>query len=216
MSKIHAVFFWFGGVLAPSIPEVMARTLFNLPLEKVNVQARLRMLQLTTDLGLGCISAQEFCDILIQEYNHALTVEGLETAIKNAVELRRDVLDVIADLPGDVERWILCDYPKEWYESARHGSVNDGLPDRALFTSEGRLSRLTPDIFYHLSRASGHPLNTCLMIDQMTPRAVDAIKHGLHAAIFVDSWRLRREFVLRRMLPPPPGFVHPGPPPDEG
>jgi|GEM_PF-1926101 len=213
MAKTGALFFWLGGVLAPSIPDLIAHTLFKSPIEKVNIHARLRTRQLTTDLCLGHITAEAFCHTLIQEHANGLTIAELETAVKNAVQLRGDVLDVIAQLPSDLERWTICDYPKAWYEAAigDRGLAEVFFSDHILFTVESRLSHLVPNIFDHLSSATGHPLDTCLLIDALTPRAVDAVKHGLDATIFVDARRLKRDFVLRRMLPFPLGFVHPGP-----
>jgi hypothetical protein len=213
MRRIGAVFFWFGGVLTTSIPDLMARQLFALPIEKVDMATRLRMRQLEADLSVGRITAQQFCQSLIHENGVSLAAEGLEARVKQTIHLRSDVLAEVEALPSDVERWIICDYPRDWYEAAVNGSRLSAniAADRVVFTAECRLTRLIPDMFYKIVHCAGHSMDTCLMIDAVTPRSVEAIKHGLHAAIYVDAWRLKREFILRRMVPPPPGFVYPGP-----
>lgn len=209
MPKINAIFYWFGGVLIESLPQLVGRGLYDLPIEKINIHTRLRLREMVNELALGRLNAQTFCAAVIQEYSPTRSADEMESWIKQALKLRPDVLKEIAAPPDKIERWIICDYPKDWYEVAVSGHE---LPIKNIFfTEESNLSNLVPDIFYELSRRSNYPLNRCLMIDAVTPRTVEAVKHNMHASIFVDARRLQREFALRRMIPPPPGFVHPGP-----
>lgn len=210
MPEINAIFYWFGGVLVEGLPQLVGRGLFDLPIEKINIHTRLRLREQINELALGRLNAQAFCAALTQEYSPAHSASELESWIKQTVNLRADVLNEIAAPSDAMERWIICDYPRDWYESAVSGHE---LPIKnTFFTAESNLSNLVPDIFYELSRRANYPLNRCLMVDAVTPRTVEAVKHNLHASIFVDARRLQREFALRRMIPPPPGFVHPGPP----
>jgi FMN phosphatase YigB (HAD superfamily) len=189
LPKIRAAFFWFGGVLTPGIPELAARLLFSAPIETLDVQTRLRVRQLTADLCVGQLTGREFCQSVIRESGVSRMPEELEAGVKKTIHLREDVVGVIAALPDDVERWLICDFPRDWYESAASQAGLSGYfsVNRVVFTAECRLTRLAPNIFYHVIHCAGHPMDACLMIDESTPRSVEAIRHGLHAAIFVDA-----------------------------
>lgn len=213
MAKIQTIFFWLGGVITQTIPEVVARGLYCHPIEKVNIQARLHLRELVEDLYLGRMTGLSFCERAIEASGISFAAEELEAMIKDTVPLRASVLEVIKELPDTYQLWLISDYPPDWYGAiAERFGLSAYFPeDRLIFTSGCGLPRIVPNIFYYLVRQADQPMEACLMIDGRSARAVEAVKHGLPSAIFVDARRLKLDFILRRMLPPPPGFTYPGP-----
>lgn len=213
MSKIQTIFFWLGGVITETIPQAVARGLCRQPIEKVNIQARLHLRELVEDLYLGRMTGLSFCERAIEASGISFAAEELEAMIKDTAPLRASVLEVIKELPDTYQLWLISDYPPDWYGAIadRFGLAAHFAEDRSIFTSGCRLTQIVPDIFYYIVRQANQPMEACLMIDGISARAVEAVKHGLPSAIFVDARRLKVDFILRRMLPPPPGFTYPGP-----
>lgn len=212
MAKIQTVFFWLGGVIAETIPEVTARVLYNQPIEKLDIQTRLRFRKFAQELCLGRMTGMAFCQEVSRDNRVALSAEALESAIKEGVRTRSSVLEVLAELCHAYQPWLISDYPPEWYEAieARVRLSTYFSKDHLVFTSSCQLTRMVPDLFYYLAWRANQPIEACLVIDGIPKRAVQALQHGVPSAIFVNADRLKFEFVLRRMLPSPPGFVHPG------
>jgi len=212
MKKIHAVFVWLGGVITETVSEAASRQLYAQPAEKITIETRLQLRELAQELALGRLTGPSFCRQAIEATRSTLSAEDLAAGIQENVTARSSVLEMIKELPETYQRWLISDYPPKWFGSIaeRLGLFSWFDENRLIITAAARLSRITPDIFYYLAHQTGQPLTACLMIDGVSARAVEAVKHGLDTAIFVDARRLRREFVLRRMLPPPPGFIFPG------
>jgi hypothetical protein len=209
LPKIDAVAFWLEGVLAPSLADLCAQVFFDQPIASVDVHIRLRLRTAGEQLALGQIDAAAFCARAVESCGAVMTPAECEQALRGALVLRNEVRAIVQDLPTSAARWVLCGMPRSWVDTSALAPIV--TPERWLFTSEMHLLRLTPDVFATWATRAGLPLSACMMVDAETPRAVEAVRRGLHAAIYVDAKRLRREFVLRRMLPPPPGFVYPGP-----
>lgn len=207
--KIEAVAFWLEGVLAPSLTDLCAQVFFAKPTASVDVHTRINLRAAGEALALGQIDAAEFCARAVEICASTLTPAECEASLRAALVPREDVRAIVRELPAHVAQWVLCGLPREWVDMA--ALAPDTMPERWLFTQEMHLPHLTPEVFAAWTTRAGLPLRACLMFDAETPRAVEAVKRGLHAAIYVDPKRLRREFILRRMLPPPPGFVFPGP-----
>lgn len=212
MTRSKTVFFWLGGVITQTVPEAVVGVLFDQPIEKVGIKLRVQLRQIAEDLYLGRSNAKVFCQQAIEVAGVALLPAQLEARLKANARLRDSVLEVISSLPDTYDIWLVSDYPPEWYESIQAWTALSTLFDkeRVVFTSRCCLPRMVPDIFYYLVRQAGRSMDTCLIVDGMPARAVQAVRHGLSSAIFVDAEPLRREFILRRMLPTPPGFVCPG------
>lgn len=212
LPKIEAVGFWLEGVLAPSLTDLCARMLLGKPTPSVDVHMRIGLRTAAEQLALGQIDSGDFCRRAAHICGSDISPAGCESALRSVLHLREDVLAILHELPRTVTRWLLCGLPQEWVADALRSRLMDEVaPENMYFTVQTPLSRLTPDLFTAWTSDTGLPAGACMMVDAETPRAVEAVRHGLHAAIYVDAKRLRREFVLRRMLPPPPGFVFPGP-----
>ncbi len=212
MPKIDAVFFWLGGVITEAIPDAVARLVYEKPLAKVPIDDRLRLRELVGQLYVGQISAQAFCQDVIEQSKKRLNAALLESRIATTVQPRVDVLEVV-DALENYECWLLSDYPGEWTQAiVKRLDLSQHFSERhILITANGGLKQLVPDVFNLMAEKAGKPLQSCLMIDADSARAVQAVRYGLQSTIHVDARRTRRDFVMRRMLPQPPGFVMPGP-----
>lgn len=213
MGKISTIFFWLGGVITQTISEAAILGLYGQPLENINMKTRLCLQDLVQDLCSGQINGYVFCHKAIESSGITIAAEELEARIENTVTVRPSVLETIKDLPDTYQLWLISDYPPEWLKliADRLDLYSCFQKNHLIITSDCHLTRMVPDIFYYMVRQANQPMDACLMVDGMSARAVHAIKHGLSSTIFVDAMRLKREFILRRMLPPPPGFTYPGP-----
>jgi hypothetical protein len=209
MPKITALLFWFGGVIAPELSRLVAQVILNSPIEQVPSATRLRLRELATDLALGRIWPDDFCNAIAQETGSTLNGEQIAAQITAALQPDAAVIAMIDELPAEYERWLICDYPVDWFDAVWEQINTRFSHDRVIFTLDAELSRFAPDVFYHVARAAGQPLDMCLMIDENSKRAVEAVSCRMHSTIHVDAVRTRRDFVLRRILPPPPGYKLP-------
>lgn len=210
--KFDAVFFWLGGVVTDSIPDAIARIVYEQPLARVPIDDRIRLGELSEQLYIGQISSLAFCQRVIDQAKKPVRAEQLQAQIVATVPQHADVLD-IADALENYERWLLSDYPAEWTPAvARHLDLYRHFSsEHVLIVPGSGIKRLVPDVFDLLAQTAGKPLQNCLMIDADAMRAVQAVRYKLHSTIHVDARRTRRDLVMRRMLPAPPGFVMPGP-----
>jgi FMN phosphatase YigB (HAD superfamily) len=116
--------------------------------------------------------------------------------------LQPDIFEPIDRLPPRCNKWLIVDYPQDWFYpiADRLDIVSRFSEENIFFTASSGLTRLAPDIFYHIVQRSRLPMEACMVVDAVTPRAVQAIRHGLTSTIFVSSWRLTRDFKLRQLI----------------
>jgi beta-phosphoglucomutase-like phosphatase (HAD superfamily) len=203
MGKMNTIFFWLGGVLSETVPEITIQVLSSQLAGRINFQTRLLLQGMAQELSLGQIDSQLFCRRSVESNGINISIDDLETQIKTAVTVRTSVLEVIEHLPEAYQIWLIADYPPEWYQSfAERLNLNPYFPeDRLIFTARSHLKRIDPDIFYHIVQQADQPIDACVMVDGISGRAVHAVRHGLSSIIFVDATRLIREFTLRGILP---------------
>jgi FMN phosphatase YigB (HAD superfamily) len=211
MAEIRTVFAWMGGVLSETIPEAVARVVYSKPLEEIGFDARQQIKQWADELSLGRISGTRFAQHIIDLSQAKIEPERVQTAITGSLEFHDDAADVLKELASPVSVWIISDYPSDWHcQIYDRFHLSRYIPrDRVILTANCQLERMVPAVFFAILRASRSTIATSLMIDKKSSRAVEAVRHGLSSAVYVDAVRLRREFFLRRMLPAPAGFIHP-------
>lgn len=118
------------------------------------------------------------------------------------VENEPDVWVVIDELSHSFDLWLISDQPQD--RLARipdYAHIERYFKNQILFIPELGLAPLLPDLFYLASQQCNHPLSSCLLVTSDQRTATIAVNHGLNAIIFVDAFRLRREFNLRGLLP---------------
>jgi len=202
MQAIKTIFFWMGGVIIQPIPELFVRELYDQSIEHIAFQNRLYLRELVQELYIGQIDGRAYCRMTVQQCQIDFDVEVLETRVIQRAALQPSILETLDSLPSSYQRWLISDYPLEWFRPiAERLDIHSRFPeDRILFTSTCGLTRLVPDIFYQIVHRSNQSVKDCMIIDSETPRAIQAVRHELSSTIFVDAKRLKKDFVLRKML----------------
>lgn len=203
MSGINTIFCWLGGVIAPTIPEIVVHQLHNQAGSKIDFWKRTAIQELSQDLVLGRLGGLTFCEWAVKASETSLKAEYLEDALIRSATPRMPVLQVLAELPEAYQFWLISDYPPEWFVRISIGLNIYPFIDanRLIFTAECQLTRLIPDIFYLLVHKVNQDMDACMMVTGISAHSIEAVKHGLSTEIFIDAFRLRRSFVLRKMLP---------------
>jgi FMN phosphatase YigB (HAD superfamily) len=205
MNGINAIFCWLGGVIVSTIPDIVAQCMHTQTGLSLDFWKRAKIQDLSQDLMLGQLNSLSFCERVVLESETSLKAMDLEHAILELAAPRLPVLEVLAELPSAYPIWLVADYPPDWFTqiSREYNAYSFINADRLIFTADCQLTRLIPDVFYLLARKANLEMNACMMVTGNSTLSVEAVKHGLTTEIFIDAFRLRRSFVLRKMLPGP-------------
>lgn len=211
MVTYKAIFFWLGGVLTDPIEEVTLDALAPKAVLKVSHATKLKLRQLAEQLSLGRISPSDYCQRALQMSKLKLDAGELEGRIIEKVALRPPVMDLLAAIPPTYERWLLSQYPMQWFSTfSRRMALSDHFPhERTMYISEIGLERIVPDLFSALPKIADCTVNECLMIDGMSARAVAAVRHGLASIIYIYPERLKHELALQGILKTASEVLHP-------
>jgi len=211
MNIYSDIFFWLGGVLTDTIPELTRAALFPEAggHEAVKMQQQIR--DLIEDLSLGKITSKEYCEQAIARCESSMTVSSLNRLIIDTASLQQSVADMVVEILEASERWLIVDFPVDWFsELANRLKIYSLFPEnRAIFTAELKIKRMVPDIFYHLSPKAGRAMDDCIVIDPVSARAVEAMKHGLATIIYVYPERLKHELAMQGLWQTDAEVLHP-------
>jgi hypothetical protein len=210
--KIYSdIFFWLGGVLTETIPELTRSALFPEAdgHEAVRMQQKIR--DLIMNLSLGKITSREFCERAIARCESSIPVSNLDRLIVDTASLKQPVADMVVEIPEAYERWLIVDFPIDWFrELANRLKIDSLFPfNRTIFTVELEIQRMVPEVFYHLPSRAGRAMDDCIVIDPVSARAVEAMKHGLAAIIFVYPERLKHELAMQGIWQTDANVLHP-------
>ena len=203
MRSINAVFFWFGGVIVPAVPDITIALLQERTGLKLDFWTRIAIRDLAQDLTLGRLDGLTYSKRAIDATGANILAKDFEVAILRSATLNTSALDVLAELPASCRIWLVSDYPPSWLaQISRRLAGHSFLDmDRTIFSANYQLHRLVPYIYYLLVQETREEMYHCMMVDADTVRSVEAVKHGLSSEIFTDAPRLRRAFVLRNTIP---------------
>lgn len=212
MGKRNIFFFWLGGVLTETALETTLKTISPHRKENITFQGRLLFLALCEDLSLGKIDAHAFCRRAVELSGLQVSTDELEVRIMESIAVRTPVLEVIERLPGYCQKWLISDYPHEWYQFfADRVNLHAYFPqEQVIFTDKAHLQRLDPDIFYYIVQRADRPIDACVIVDSISSRAMHAVRHGLSSTIYVDPARLIRDLTLRGILSSQTFRIHQG------
>ena len=207
----NSIFIWFGGVVTNTIPELTMQSLQLAPSMDEYKQKRIEINELADKLTLGIISYQSYCEGAIKVTQSSLATDTLEDLIISGAAIDLPLLDLINSISGKYGKWLISDYPEEWYQkiAPRTELTSYFSSDHTIFTKNGGLERLVPGVFDYLAKASSHLLDECILIDSKSSRAVKAVRHGLSAIIYVYPERLEHEFALRGIFETNVEVLHP-------
>jgi hypothetical protein len=200
MPDTRAVFFWMGGVITQALEPLLTQVLADRGLAGVNLLARPGFAQACGDLTLGKCSDLDFCRDMCVLAGADCTPGELREASIGAFAPTPGVIQTIDLLPPAYQRWLIMDFPRAWFEPIceRLGILPCFPAERTIFLPECGLSSLIPGVFDLLAARAQLTMEQCLVVDASSHRGVAALDHGFPSAIFVDSRRLAREFVMRQ------------------
>jgi beta-phosphoglucomutase-like phosphatase (HAD superfamily) len=200
MPDTRAIFFWMGGVLTQSIEPLMQAALAACGQPEVNLFSARGFASVCESLALGQLDDLAFCQAVCEMSGAKRSPEEFGNAVIASFSPVPRVIQTIERLPDTIQRWLIIDYPRSWFDQTRQRlSIHPCFHnEHLLFLQDSQLNRLVPDVFDFLAQQAKFRVDQCLVVDSNSHRAVAALDHGFPAAIFVDSVRLEREFVLRQ------------------
>ncbi len=211
MKIYSAIFFWFGGVITGTVSERTRAVLSpgSGGQESVGLMKAIR--EPAEMLSLGKIKALDYCQQAIDICGSNITAAELARKITDTAAINQTVVDLIAKIPKIYARWLVVDYPPDWFEDlSKQWDIEAIFPrTQCIFTSDLKLPRMVPEFFYHLPSAAGLAMNDCMIIDPVTPRATAAMRHGLAAIIYVYPERLKHELALQGIWQTDEDVMHP-------
>jgi FMN phosphatase YigB (HAD superfamily) len=205
MGQTRAIFFWLSGVIPPSFQTILSRALADLGKSGVNLPGLVEIQQAWDGLVLGKIDEHDFCQKVVEITKLEAEPAILREKLLAEISPNPQVIQTIKLLPEKYDLWLLVEIPRSWFErvSERLEVGECFSVERTFFLSESGLTRLVPEIFYHLPNTIHLPMQECLIIDANSKRAVQALNHGLPAALFTGAKQLEREFTMRYFIEKP-------------
>jgi hypothetical protein len=211
VKKYRTILFWFGGVLTGTLGKMSEAVLFPQVSGRQAVDFLIELRTPAEQLILGNITPAEYCRKAAELCGSELSPEEIEKRIGAAARLQEKVFQIVADIPEEYERWLVVDFPMEWYsEWATRWKINSVFPEnRVIITAGMKLPRLVPEVFYHLPASVGKTMDECLIIDPEPSRAVKAMRHKLASIIYVYPQRLVHELALQGIWQTDADVMHP-------
>jgi len=211
MNLFNTIFIWFGGVLTQTILEVTFQAMFPDEGYAGKYNERSEIKKLADELSLGLFSAQKYCEQAIKCCNLDISADVLETKILREAFLREPILNLMEELSPKFNLWLISDFPETWFKeiTKNEDRLDLFLGNRILFTSVSKLSRMIPDIFYYITQSTNSPIDECFLVDGVSARAIEAVKHGLQSTIYVYPQRLEHELAMRKILKTDNEVIHP-------
>ncbi len=201
MGEINQTIYWMGGVMTQPIPMLLAKTVSETG-SHVNVLGLPGFEAMCEELYLGKIDEMAFLKSVCSKGKLEIKPEDLRGKMLAAAQPTPDVVETINSLPDSVGRWLVIDYPQPWFDkiTERLGIGHCFTQKQFVFLSKCGLSRLVPDVFKYLTEHVKKDPEECLFFDLQSRRSVQALNYGMASAIFVDARRLKREYLLRKMV----------------
>lgn len=201
---LDTVFFWQDGVVTTSLAEVTIGQLEAVLGSTLDTQRRRAIRDQSLELQLGRTDGSAFCRSALDLSQAPLDEEELALRIQENVTLIPGVLEVIEELLGRYNLWLIAHCPRGWLQpiGERLGLLDLFPGESILICPELRLTTLIPDVFHLTAERAKKPLEDCLLVAADSAITTAAVNNGLNAIVFADAYRLRRELGLRKLLTP--------------
>lgn len=199
MAQTKALLIWGSGVLWENPADALLKHAGD------SARARIRYapeyLALWENLALGRVSGEELLSLARKLLPGV--AEGYAVDFPAQLHERAGMLDVLLALRSELRLYLVSDIPKEWLTRLPGYAciLSRFAQEDVVYLNEGRFMRVIPDAFYSLPGAAKLPAEHCLLYDADSKRTVEAIRHDFPAALVLDPVRLRRECLLRGLLP---------------
>ena len=202
MHGISSIFFRAGGTIVPSLYHTAIDLLKTQSEEELAVGTRDEVYNLVRSLALGAIDAGILRERICEMSKGKVSQDQFLGSVLNTKALDRELLRVIDELRETYDLYLISQYPREWLETLlnRFDEKKRFEYTNIIYCAEGGLQNLIPDLFYLVNRLTGKQMENCLLVDGRAEYLSAALRMGLQAVVYVDAFRLRREFVLRSML----------------
>lgn len=202
MPAFTSVVFWLDGVIVPPVWQC-ARAVLEAEGVAVTSGLCFTLIDLAEELKTGTTDSEQFCRRVIERVPVKLSPPQLAVAIERRIEPIAGVVQVMDELAKASYRLaVLADYPRLWVATA----LSRGGLERLL--AEHQVAMAGQYASADLVTAVGRMLaalqlksEDSLLVDADPLRGMALLRAGFKTATFVDAPRLRREFVLRAMLP---------------
>ena len=200
MAPISSILFFLSGVVLTPILESVKCVIPNY--DGLDYSSKYKLHDLCTDLSMGKIGPEDFLTIIAEYQGESPDAEVQVREILEQINIDQKVLDVIAEAEKQYQLVYICDYPSGWSNSLMERfSSKPAIIQNAIFTDQMALNDMQSDLLNKTLQITGLSSELCLWVDAYEKRTMQAVANRLHAVIFVDASRLRREFVLRGMFP---------------
>jgi FMN phosphatase YigB (HAD superfamily) len=203
LPNARSIAFWLGGIVAPHLWQ-LARDALALNGVLPTSELCYALLDLGREVSTGALDSDVFCRRVTELPSVQIASEQLAADIEDRITLTPGILDLLDELRSTYQLYLLADYPDRWLRPLlQHTGLGQRFPDQSIImaSTDGGI-RQAEDLQRALAAVQTAPLDEALVIDSEPRRVMAEIRAGIKAALFVDVRRLRREFVLRAMLPP--------------
>ena len=202
MRERRSIIFWMGGVITQSLLEVTTQVIEARSKKNVNLLALPRFQELCEQFTLGKIDDLQFFTEIISHGKFGLDPATIPSQAIEVLKPEPRTLAAIGLLPPKYQRWLLCEYPRSWYEqiAKKYGMESYFPSDHVIILPDSGLEQIAPKIFDFLPVRVGDTLENCLYFDMDPKRVIAAINRMFPAVIYVDPSRLEREFVMRNFI----------------
>jgi hypothetical protein len=197
------VVFWLDGVIV--VPPLWQRTRAALEAHGVTATPELcfALIDLARELRSGVVSGDEYCRRAIERAPVALSPDELAAAIESRAMITPGIVGVIDELTRSYHVYLLADYPRRWLvEALSQGGLDERFAQPQIVLAEQYSDSDRTAAVRRMLDALHLAPEESLLIDADPLRGMAMLRAGLRIATFIDAPRLRREFVLRSMLPP--------------
>lgn len=205
MPRINRLVFMLGGVIVPPITQTVLATLALH--RKPDAATWPALLDLEKSLTIGAMPPQEYCRQVIQLTGSSVGEDDLFEAIPEHAHPLPGILPLIMQLSPKYSLRLVSDYPRCWMQPILHHTTLSPFfaPETLLVTAEHNLSPEPPALFKLLVDTTMIIPGSSLWVDHNPLRTTAAIRHGIDAAIYVDTNRLIRDLSLWGLVPRPQG-----------
>lgn len=202
MADIDALFFWMTGVITPSLWTAVSNSVCVEKQAAPNLFAISGFRKLCADFGIGKLGDLDFCEAITNQVSSGSSPVSLRLKmIEELSQLIPGVLEPIQNLKSHYQKWLVVDLPQAWFRQISQSlQLETIFPlERTIFLAESHLPQMIPDAFDYLPRQAGLDRKKCLLLDEDSRRSIQALNHGLPAAVIMNAQRLEKEFLLRKM-----------------
>ena len=202
MHNISTIFFQAEGIIIPSLYEATINILKNKINKKLLKKTRNEIYNLVHCLKLGMIDVDLFRKGIFKISKETISEGEFFDYFLNVRRSDRKLMQIMDKLRENYDLYLISQYPREWFEYLLNhfNDVKLFKNINVIYSTEGNLQKLFPDIFYLMRNFTGKSMEDCILVDVKADYLSNALRMGMNAVVYVDSFRLQREFVLRKML----------------